>query len=272
MPTNITEVEQYTANVPVADDGEDADAASILQSFQPLADRTKFLKARLPLNMIASPRELYIPGDGTVRIPPTGAILLEQASGGSILLARTTEKSITPGALASNTWHYVYAYNNSGSLDFEISTTAPNALRTTSSSDSTRRYIGCFPTNGSGQPIPLRMVGGHYVYRQSAAAADATRVANNLTSTSFADISCAAFVPPHARLAKLRVRFYVDSAGVSGYELRTKGDTTSVIASVIAGIDLYEVLEIETDSSQVIQYKVGGTGPHFYAHVYGYRD
>lgn len=271
MPTSLTEVEQYTAAVPVADDGEDADAASIIQSFQPLADRTKFLKARLPLNMIASPRALYVPGDGTVRVPPTGAILLEQSSSGSILLSRTSEKSITPGALASNTWHYCYAYNNSGSLDFEVSTTAPNALRTTSSSDSTKRYIGCFPTDGSGAPIPLRMSDGKYTYRTSAAALSKfTAAAVGVVPGSWTDVSLAALVAPHARLAELRIRYYGTTVTVTDLLLRTKGDTTSNTSFVTGGENIHLHFDIETDSSQVIQWQ--GTNATAGIYVAGFRE
>lgn len=47
MPTNVVEVDAYTATVPVPDDTEDADSASLLQIAQPLANRTKNHKGRL---------------------------------------------------------------------------------------------------------------------------------------------------------------------------------------------------------------------------------
>ena len=47
MPPNITEVDEFTANVPVPDDTEPANHASLLAMSQPLANRTKNLKARV---------------------------------------------------------------------------------------------------------------------------------------------------------------------------------------------------------------------------------
>ena len=47
MPTNITEVDTFTATVPVPNDGEGVTAASVLQFAQPLANRTKNLNGIL---------------------------------------------------------------------------------------------------------------------------------------------------------------------------------------------------------------------------------
>src|SRR4051812_45304297 len=46
MPTNVTESEAFTANVPVPDDTEDANHAGLLAMVQPLTNRTKFINAR----------------------------------------------------------------------------------------------------------------------------------------------------------------------------------------------------------------------------------
>jgi hypothetical protein len=47
MPTNITEVDTFTATVPVPNDAEAATAASLLAMAQPLANRTTNLKGRV---------------------------------------------------------------------------------------------------------------------------------------------------------------------------------------------------------------------------------
>ncbi len=47
MPTNLTEVAQFTANVPAPNDGENANVASLIQALQPLADRSQYLKAAI---------------------------------------------------------------------------------------------------------------------------------------------------------------------------------------------------------------------------------
>jgi hypothetical protein len=47
MPTNLTEVDEFTADVTVPEDGDDRNAASVEVPFQALANRTKYAKARL---------------------------------------------------------------------------------------------------------------------------------------------------------------------------------------------------------------------------------
>jgi hypothetical protein len=44
MPTNITEVDTFTATVPVPNDSEPANSAGLLAMTQPLANRTTYLK------------------------------------------------------------------------------------------------------------------------------------------------------------------------------------------------------------------------------------
>lgn len=48
MPTNLVEADVFTANIPVADDGEDADGDSLVQTAQGLANRTRYLTNRHP--------------------------------------------------------------------------------------------------------------------------------------------------------------------------------------------------------------------------------
>jgi hypothetical protein len=62
------------------------------------------------------------------------------------------------GNLANSTWYYVYAYDNAGTVDYLLSTTAPRASRQYRNSvdGSQYRYLGCFVTNPSGAPLPFR--------------------------------------------------------------------------------------------------------------------
>ncbi len=164
------------------------------------------------------------------------------------------------GNLANSDWYYVYAYDNAGALDFEISQTEPNANLCIKSGDSTRVYIGCFPTTSAGAPVPLRASRGRYVYRHSGSAVADTRVLASGTATSNTAVDCAALVPPHSRLATIRAEL-VNTAGAINYGwIRTEGDSgadeimialTSVNASTNTAI-----FDIETDADQDVAYRV----------------
>ena len=67
-------------------------------------------------------------------------------------------------ALAPSTWHYLYAFRtNGGALSFQISTTVPNALRKYKDGDAEKRYLGCFPTDASGHPLPFEACRGRFI-------------------------------------------------------------------------------------------------------------
>lgn len=164
------------------------------------------------------------------------------------------------GNLANSDWYYVYAYDNAGSLDFEISQTEPNANLCIKSGDSTRVYLGCFPTLSTGAPVPLRASRGRYVYRASGNATADARVLNNGSATSNTAVSLADRIPDHARLATVRAEATNTAAAINYAFLRTNGDSgvdevtlylTNVNASTAA-----QMVDIETDSSRQIAYRV----------------
>lgn len=164
------------------------------------------------------------------------------------------------GNLASSDWYYVYAYNNAGTIAFEISTTAPDGPRATKSGDATRRYLGCFPTTSAGAPIPLRASRGRYVYRHSGSAAADTRVLTGGSATSNTAVECAALVPPHSRLAKIRAQLTSTAAAFNYAYLRTEGDSGAdehmIPLPNINVADAVYVADIETDADQDIAYRV----------------
>lgn len=267
MPTDLTEVSQFTANVPTPDDGEDVDAASVIQFAQPLADRTKFLRAGLPEYAWVGRRVVYAPGDGTVRVGPCGGVVL-----GGVLLTYGAETNLGSGGRASNTWFYVYAYDDAGTLTMVEDTVAPVASLAFKSGDVTRRYVGCFRTNGSGVPVPMRYVDGHCTYRRSACpeVSDPLQVLDVGQLTSYADVALASCVPPHAYIARLRARA-LWAANLVVLSLRTKGDTTASVR--ISGNDeVWADVDVETNSTQQIQYQVNNASAEGYLEVWGFRE
>ncbi len=180
------------------------------------------------------------------------------------------------GNLANSTWYYVYARNNSGTIAFEISTTAPDGPRAIKSGDATRRYLGCFPTLSTGAPVPLRASRGRYVYDVGGSALADMAVITTGTATTYASVPCSALVPPHSRVATLNVRGTLDAGGgvlASAVEVQSYGSTGALSHVLYNGAGpafatLGAVFEVVLDSSQRAQYKVNGGGDAPAADIY----
>ncbi len=179
-------------------------------------------------------------------------------------------------------WWYVYAYRAVGTttVSYEVSQTAPNASRTLKSTDNTRRYLGCFRTNGSGVPLAVRASRGCYVYRTQQAvlvngtATSATQVYERPDGTTEEPL-----IPDHARLVDLGARL---SRGTDGtLKTLTVGVTSTdqafqIDGEGVGGADrsVYGRGLIETDSSRRIYYALssstGGVSVDLWAH--GWRE
>lgn len=75
MPANLTDVDAFTSPVVVPVDGDVRNAASVVQGFQPLADRTRNLHNKVRADLAASrgsffgPRRAHSGFDGTANEP-----------------------------------------------------------------------------------------------------------------------------------------------------------------------------------------------------------
>jgi len=154
---------------------------------------------------------------------------------------------------SSNTWYYVYAYDNAGVCAYEWSTTVPDASASTKTGDGTRAYVGCFYATAAAVAKPFRAIGGRYLYRVSAIAS--LLALSGGTAAAWADVGLTAFLPPHVRIADLFASV-AWSSGTAGLQVRTKGDTTSQLEVILAAGREYARLEIETNASQVIEYQI----------------
>jgi hypothetical protein len=195
--------------------------------------------------------------------------------------ATASETTVATSSLTASTWYYLYVYISAGALAFEYSTTAPTDIggEVRKGSDSTRRYLGSFYSNSVSAVNPFRMTRhGRLLYRASAVArATYMRALNGGTFgtiPTFTDVSLATWLPPHARIAILEVNLD-NVVSATGADLRTKGDTTDSqhFTSVSATANtLYPLIEIETDTSRVIQAQVSVTGPAVTLYAVGYQD
>lgn len=273
MSTNITDVSEFTSPVPVPNDGEACNAASLIQFVQKLCNRTLFLKDAIPNGTWIGRRLFYAPGDGTVHVGPVQGVLI-----GGKLCSKATDTSVTLGTLANNSWYAVYATNDgSGGITFVIdNVNGPDSTLTwkyaSGASVTTHRFVGYFRTNSSGVPLAFRAEDGLYTYRRSAidTSSDPIRPLTGGNQTSWTDVSLANYISPAARLA--RVQLQVLGAGGVG-RIRTKDDTTSYweLTGQDGTYNTVANFEIETNSSGAIQYQVASSGV-LAIYVQGYKE
>lgn len=176
----------------------------------------------------------------------------------AVLVAACAETTLNLSGLSAG-WYYLYAYDDAGACGYEWATGSGNvpdgglAYRT---GDQTRAYVGCFYALTATTALPFRMVGGRYTYRISAVAlASLTAYYDATASATYIDLSLATFMPPHSRTARLRVNVAVITTAT--WAGRTNGDTTAAWESpfVPANTTLEFLVELETDSAQVIEHK-----------------
>lgn len=293
MSTIVTETAQY-ANTTLPDRGQDGEVIYMDAGVSPqwplwsrLYDRTAHHEAALAAHLSWN-GDFAVDAGGsnssfTVRIGGITAVNLYGASASKVLAyaggtigAAQIEGG---GNLANSTWYYVYARNNSGTIAFEISTTAPDGPRAIKSGDATRRYLGCFPTLSTGAPVPLRASRGRYVYRVSGCAVADLKVLDGLSDTAYTAVACARLIPPHARLGSFRAQLVSTTGSAMNYGyFQTNGDSgADAIELHVEGVNASSdnlLFDMETDSSRQLQYKVTNltSAPDAFLYVQGFFE
>ncbi len=164
------------------------------------------------------------------------------------------------GALASDAWYFVYVWSNGGVLDYEISTTGPSASRVHKAGSGAalaRVYLGCFPTDSSGKPVPLVAHRGRCVYLNSILPG----VSNSQSDSAWHNVSLASAVPPHSRHAVVTVTMD------PGANFRSIGDTSS------SGSSTDQLTRpIVLDGSQRFEWNANGSARAIYASVHSFEE
>ena len=160
--------------------------------------------------------------------------------------------TVTPGSDANDTWHYLYAKDDSGGgIDYVRSTTGPDASQTIKSDDATRIFVCSYYVDGSGNIRPFRKVGNKYTWRRS-------KISNygisNTSSTTYVDLDLAVWMSPLSRTARIEALCIDNGSGLA--QFRTKGDTTNVTKQLQADASPLAEFDIETDGSRKVEYRV----------------
>ena len=293
MATAITPVSQYDDTLTTPENGDDLDADVVAAALQVLGDRALLARDGL-LGLLSGAEVLEVPAGGTLTsftlsLGNIRGVVLTCGDGATRCLADSTisvtEADIeggggTLGAVAQ--WWHVYAYAATTTLAYEISTTAPTAdLVWKAGSVGTKRYLGCFPTTGSGAPIALRKCRGRYLYSLSDLGATALRVLTAGSATSYTDVDLSGFVPPHGRRAELSAYLIPNTTvatSIGSATLRKNGAGSAGVVGIECGTgtqwpSVERVFSLECDSSQLVEYRVAGTNaPTINVDVIGFEE
>ena len=276
MPHTLIETAEHAvASVELPNNGEADGIESIEAAFQELLNRSGLAIAGIAGLMLGADEFAVEPGGSastfTLTVGGVKGLVLPDDGGasykgyiytGSPAIDET--KLVGGGSLANSTWYYVYAFpDGAGALDFEITTTAPRASRIHKSGKgfaaSSRRYLGCFPTDGSGNPLALRAVRGRYLYNEPDDIVSGGATANIST---YSTANLASRVPPHSRHALVRARVTRTASGANilmAYGLRTPGATNPSFAPVLVKVPSlsdFDVRQAEVllSSSRTLEY------------------
>lgn len=208
-------------------------------------------------------------GGMAVYVSPIQALVL-----GNIRFS-SAELDISATAMSVSTWFYLYVYASGGSLALELSTTAPAAGRIFKSGDTSRRYLGAVRTDSTGTAMAFRRVRGMHRWTRTGITVARLRALSSGSAAAWADVSLASQMPPHARLARLRLSLNAPAGG-GNLNVRTKGTSASSVdmtaPPTAAGWTNNEELDLATDSAQAIQYQVGGGGETLHVDVLGWQE
>lgn len=268
MSHTLTPVDSLSA-IEVPDDGEAAVASApgspssrvtLEEVVQALANRDEWIRRSL---------------QGTLKSPPTlrineGATVLSFGACTELVLGEDrlsgAAGTLALGTLPADVWRYVYAWNDGGALEYEISATAPEAGLVWKTGDTSKRYIGSFRTTLLGLIVPFTNIRG--------SARQQHRVLVGGTSTSYVEmilrdyLGLADAVPPHATRVHLRVQ-------VSGSaRIRRVGYAAEVQFDAADSSVQFATFDIDRNGGgrPVLEYQVIGGGDTLTVDVLGWEE
>lgn len=164
-------------------------------------------------------------GNGSAYIPSSGDVLRASSP-----IAKTGL------SLSASTLYYCYVFDNAGTPDFELSTTAPDAAYSgtarTKNGDTSRRYVGSVVTGSGGSIIQFEHHAqtGRVLFLVNIGAGS-FKILNAGTATSDTNVSVASLVPLTARLALIE---FENTNAAGTVLISVPGGTGNTIAFVRA--------------------------------------
>jgi len=201
--------------------------------------------------------KVFVDLDGATRSSNPGV------NGGAIDIDITAH--LEAGVEASNTWYYAYVSWDSGTALIvpHISVTAPSATTGAHPTNTTWRYVGSVRNDAGSNFREFDRHGVQVNYREALS----NDLANNLQSTVFVDINCAAGVPRSTRSAILLTSSAVGAQIVDVFT-REKGNAGAGRQRTTRDHALFFE---RVDANGFLQYK-GGSNDGFDVGAYGYFE
>jgi hypothetical protein len=244
-------------SITVPDDGEAAVATApgvpasrvtLEEVVQNLANRDEWIRRSLQGTLKSPPSLRIREGASNIEIGALTELVLgeDRLSG--------TATTLALGTLPADVWRYVYAYNDGGALEYELSASAPEAGLVFKTGDTTRRYIGAFRSGVGGAVAPVHRVAREtrQAFRVLTAGTDAAWTELILDDT-LAGVDA---IPPHASRALLRV-----TVAVQG-RIRALGDTANEVTVDATANPLLWTIDARRNGGgrPVIEYQAVGGG------------
>ena len=236
--------------------------------------------------LMTGPAYVYSTSGTTIIISPISSLMMSSPNG---TLSTSSDTTFTPSGLPASGLQYLYAYNSSGSIAFEYSTTGTDATRLYKSGDTTRRYITCFLVSGSAI-VPFFKEGGTYLYQRTRAASGVLTAlsAGNATDPAYTPVSLSNWIPSHTRVVKFTAIFKPRMDFLDTADIITGGDGGVVVIThnlALAGVNdggggtgtvsldsVTQEYTILGNSSQAIAYKVSHANSNLTIYVNGFVE
>jgi hypothetical protein len=186
---------------------------------------------------------LRVNGSTQLYIPASPGLVLND----KVLPGRAAHSATLSAGGAANTWFYVYAWDNAGAIEYEVSTTvpvlSPGGFLFKTGQTKNYRYVGCFRSSTTvGQYVDCWTFNGTFHYDLGNQASFPFPLTAG-TGTVRTVIALANYLPPHARQVRLRVRSAYSASAI----------TTSVTLYNVAagGYAILDVLLPNTGGTEV---------------------
>lgn len=186
------------------------------------------------------------------------------ASDQTVNLASSGAGGLDTGSEASNTHYYLYAIKNvsTGAVSAVLSTTnesSSGSITLPSGYTKKRQIRFSLRNDGSSNIVPFWYLSGKVHYAVSIGdygVVGDNNVLSSGTATSYTDISCSSLIPPISKVGLFKV-LLINGGGNTYGQIRPKGSSinghTLAVTSVAALAG--NVINMQTDSSQALQYK-----------------
>lgn len=162
-------------------------------------------------------------------------------------------------SLTANTWHHLYLFDNAGTPDIEITTTAPAAAYSgtarSKAGDSSRRYMGSVRTKAGAAEV-IQFIwsgGGPGIVQRYVSSTESTSILSGGTATSVTTVSAATLIPVTSRIGFLRLNNNGNqTVGVANPESEGHAAPSTGLLYLAAGVQAY--VDFALDVNQQINY------------------